>query len=418
MGTALLGAALLAAGCSSSGGSNTAKGAAQTSSTSGSQPSSGSNSGTQAPSGSPVVIADISDASGFPGDPLGQFAVAEKAAIDYVNNQLGGFAGHPVKLWTCDSKTDPAANVSCAQQGILQHPIASIGLSINWSANGLPIWSKAGIPSMNAPVGPADFTNPLSFPIVGGTYSESLAQGQWMAKDRGFTKASFVGLDAAANREQADEIEAGMKQKNPAATFSKTFFPLTAADLTPAVISSISSKPQMVANGSAGAQSVQVWKILAQNGYTPDKTIATSGSLDFQNVLEPAGSAIEGAYFSDPFISFDDTSDPQVSEYVNAMKQYAPGVNPRSGFLQWGFANIMTLDTISKKIPAGELTASSLANFLKGTTDLPVFMSNKLLASSAADPKFPAVRNPYVRIVQWRDGKLVNVTPFFNTLAP
>jgi branched-chain amino acid transport system substrate-binding protein len=368
----------------------------------------------QKPTGKPVVVADISDASGFPGSPLGEFAIGGKAAVDYINEELGGLEGRPFELWSCDSKLNPAESVACAQRGIVQDPIASVGLSINWAENGLPIWTKAGIPSMSAPVSPGDCTNPLSFPLVGGVFAESLAQGQWLGTEQHAKSVAYIGLDAPSTRDQAKLIGSALQEANSSIEYTPTYFPLTAADLTPAVQSGIGNKPEWILTGTPGAQYIQILQALGQSGYQADKTMNTSGVLDVPLALEPAGAAAEGAYFTDPFASFDDEKDPQVMTYLMAMKKYQASENARAVFTQWGFSNVMTLYMIGKEVGAEGFDASSLAEYMKGGANVPVFMSKNLLAESEADKRCPAVRNPWVRVVQWTGNELVNKTDFFN----
>jgi ABC-type branched-subunit amino acid transport system substrate-binding protein len=410
----LCGSLLLAACGGSDNSESTGSGTEPTSS--GNSSSAESVTTAQKPTGKPIVVADVSDATGFPGSPLGELAIGGKAAVDYINEELGGLEGRPFELWTCDSKLNPAESVACAQRGIDQDPIASVGLSINWAENGLPIWTKAGIPSMSAPVSPGDCTNPLSFPLVGGVFAESLAQGQWMADPNGggAESVAYLGLDSPATREQAELIGDGLKRANEAVTYTQTYFPLSAADLTPASLSAVKAEPDMVGLGGAGAQFIQLWQALAQNGYTADKTMSTSGTLDVPLVLEPAGGVSNGAYFSDPFVSFDDEKDAQVKIYLEAMKKYQPDASPRAVLTQWGFANIMTFYSIGKELGAEKLDAAALAKYMKTATDVPVFMSKTVLAASVAEKQCPSVRNPWVRIVQWNDGQLENVTPFEN----
>ena len=72
------------------------------------------------PTGKPIVLYDVTDTSGAGSISavLQQFPVAEQAAVDYINKDLGGLDGRPFKLVKCDSKADPAATSACANQAV------------------------------------------------------------------------------------------------------------------------------------------------------------------------------------------------------------------------------------------------------------------------------------------------------------
>src|SRR3954452_4396150 len=80
-----------------------------------------SRSGASKLAGSPVTLAFIIDHTGLPGNDFGELSVGGRAAANYINTKLGGVNGHPIKITDCDSRLDPAATLTCANNAISEH---------------------------------------------------------------------------------------------------------------------------------------------------------------------------------------------------------------------------------------------------------------------------------------------------------
>jgi branched-chain amino acid transport system substrate-binding protein len=117
------------AGCSSSssGGNHPA---------SSSQP--GSSSSVAAPTGNAIVFAQINDEGGQIGS-FPEMRQATLAAVDYINKELGGVDGHPLKVDTCVSDGTPEGSSTCANKLLAAHPVAFLG--------GADFGSYASLPS-------------------------------------------------------------------------------------------------------------------------------------------------------------------------------------------------------------------------------------------------------------------------------
>ncbi len=93
--------AVLATACSSSsnpGSSASAQAGSATGAAAGSAAS--------APSGTPVTVGVIYTANNQAGNAPG-IETGANAAADYINSQLSGIAGHPVKVLACNGKNAP-----------------------------------------------------------------------------------------------------------------------------------------------------------------------------------------------------------------------------------------------------------------------------------------------------------------------
>ena len=126
--------------------------------------------------GSPVLVGFINPQ----GDPNGSFPDATaggEAAVDYINNELGGIggnplkgiAGHPIKLATCFETIAPSSSTSCANQVAAQKPAIIISGYQFFGSVVDPIYKAAGIPVVNySPITPADFEGTNVYDIAAG----------------------------------------------------------------------------------------------------------------------------------------------------------------------------------------------------------------------------------------------------------
>src|SRR5438876_12298687 len=83
-------------------------------------------------------------------DLLTEFKAGADAAAKKINAK-GGFGGRKVVIDTCNSQLTPSVATACAHSTLGNHPVAMFGCELSWSAAGLAIYAKAGVPSFNCP---------------------------------------------------------------------------------------------------------------------------------------------------------------------------------------------------------------------------------------------------------------------------
>jgi branched-chain amino acid transport system substrate-binding protein len=368
------------------------------------------------PSGKPIVLYDITDTSGAGSISavLQQFPVGSQAAVDHINKDLGGIAGRPFKLVKCDSKADPAATTACANQAVQGGAVAKVGLSVLWD-NGNKVFAKAGIPSHNAPVTASDSSSPTSFPFGGGAASEWPGEVQYWATKMGAKHGVTLADDNAQGQVNVDLMKA-QAAKNPGFKLDIVRLKI-GADPTPSVARVVGLKPDVVFTAAAGSAAVAVYRAFQQQGFPASKIVNTGATVDEETFFSKVDkSAVEGSYYSYEFETYDDTSNPEVKEYRDAMKKYSD-VEGKSEFYQWGFADVMTVYNLAKKIGGAKFDAKSYLALLQNVEGEKVFMGGAL-SKKSAPPAAPQIVQPTIRIVQYKGGKVVPVSDgFFNPLA-
>jgi branched-chain amino acid transport system substrate-binding protein len=391
-------------------------GVAACGSDSGGSGSGGDKAAVKKPSGKPIVLYDITDTSGAGSISavLQQFPVGAQAAADYINTELNGVGGRPIELKKCDSKADPAATTACANQAVQDKAVAKVGLSVLWD-NGNKIFAKAGIPSHNAPVTASDSSSPTSFPFGGGAASEWPGQVQYWATKMGAKHGVTLADDNAQGQVNVDLMKA-QAAKIPGFKLDVVRLKI-GADPTPSVARVVGLKPDVVFTAAAGSAAVAVYRAFQQQGFKPDKIVNTGATVDAESFFSKVDpSAVEGSFYSYEFETYDDTSNPDVKVYRDAMKKYSD-VDGKSEFYQWGFADVMTVANLAKKIGADKFDAKTYLDFLKNVEGEKVFMGGEL-SKKSAPPAAPQIVQPTIRIVQYKGGKVVPVSDgFFNPLT-
>ena len=155
--------AALCTSCSSS--SNSSDNSSGSSSSAASGTTSHVASGTQADASKSPVLVGLQNLEGGTVFSLPNVREGFEAGIDYVNSELGGINGHPLKAVECKSAGTPDAAVACGNQFVQSKVVLAV-LGVDFAADAtLPILKSANIamlgtvaltPGVNSATGSAD----------------------------------------------------------------------------------------------------------------------------------------------------------------------------------------------------------------------------------------------------------------------
>ena len=131
-------------------------------------PGSSGSSGSSEVSGGTIKIGGFFDITGPVDSSVERDTV--RAYMQAVN-QTGGINGRQVEYVWCDSKYDASAAHSCAQYLIAQNVLAVVGLTAPLGENNeIKTITSAGIPVIGGLGTPAEYSDPLSFPVSANFY--------------------------------------------------------------------------------------------------------------------------------------------------------------------------------------------------------------------------------------------------------
>lgn len=355
----------------------------------------------QAPDGDkpPIRVALIG--AKIPGlNMLDAFEAGADVAARKLNAE-GGVGGREVIVDTCNSMLQPATAVTCARKTVADEPVAQFGCEVSWSATGLPIYAKAGIPSFNCLNTPEDFSNPMSFGLAASAFGEARGAAKYLCGQADVKKIAVVAQDLPQQRRDTPKavqpiIDGCGKQ------VEYFYLPYGSADLTPHFNKVKQAKPDFVVNQSGSLQTLQMFKAFKQLGYPADKTISADGSFGYDTVLEPSGDAVDGAMSTFQFVSWGDTGNPDVVEYLKEME--GSKIDARDALPQWGYSMVMWIAAVAEELGTDAFDGQALAEFARTKDGTPIPLSRTLENPGPKD--FPQQKQPYVQLVQWQDGKL------------
>ena len=195
---AVAASAVLAAGCGSSSSSSSSSASSgssgsSTSATSAATTSASSSSfGTpKKATGSPYVFGMINDETGavtFPEARQGAIA-----AMQYVNNYLGGINGHPIVIDNCIGDGTPAGAARCANELVAKHPLAILGAADVGAPASIPIYAHANLAYIGGiPFTPVPFVSPNSIQFWSVSVGDNAAAAVYAGKTLGVKSVALM----------------------------------------------------------------------------------------------------------------------------------------------------------------------------------------------------------------------------------
>jgi branched-chain amino acid transport system substrate-binding protein len=313
-------------------------GASKTSSNSGSTSSSSAASavlGTPTKAtGTPVTIGFISDGKSETIDLTSELQAA-KAAAQYVNDYLGGLAGHPITLKTCETKQTPAGATDCGNEMVnAKVPVVLNGAS-GQSGTMYKAIKPSGIPFVQAGSIDQDVILSKDATVFDNGLGVILAGPAGLARDAGVKKAAILVLDLPAASGPV-KAAAPLFYKNANVTPDIIPVPVGAADMTPQVQAAI-------ANGDGQ------FNVVGQPGFCTSaikaiRTLGFKGPIVViqQCVDSSSASATNGGYEGVKMLT-SLTSDPNDNDYKvysAVMDTYAKGAE-RGGVAAGGYKAVV-----------------------------------------------------------------------------
>jgi ABC-type branched-subunit amino acid transport system substrate-binding protein len=382
----------------------TSSSAATTPSSSQTTTSAGAATGTIDPSKPPVRLAFISIK--IPGVNIydGEYRGAQ-AAVKKINDG-GGFGGRKLVVQPCNSMAQPTVATVCAQKTLANNPVAEYGCEVSWAATGLKAYARKQIPSFNCVNLPEDFTNPYSYGIHPGQADRGRAR--YFCARTDIKSVSYITIDIPQQHTLLD-TQFVPTIKACGKTASVVYYPATAADLTPSIQQAISKKADFNFINTTGPQTVSVVKGYRAAGIPADKIGMGESSWDYATVVQPLGSALDGAYYFGGWVPWGQTSDPDVQEYLAAMKAngYSDAV-ARDPNAEYGYAETMFFYAAAKEIGFDQFDAASLKQFSDTNNGLHMPLARTF--TNPGPKNYPQVKQPFIEVATYQGGTMTPVT--------
>ncbi len=362
-----------------------------------------------AASGAPIKVGYITPEGG----PISIPAVREggEAAVQYLNNNAGGIAGHKIDLVVCKEHEEPASATKCANEMVEQKVDVVVSPFGSQGAVMVPIIAKAGLPYVaQAPVSQAEMATPGVFMLTGGVVAVLAGQATTAAK-AGAKKVTLLigdtGDAASSVKALGDPIF-----KRAGVELNVVTIPTSVADPTPQITAALADKPDAVSILGESGQCTSALK--AMKTVAPDVNKYLISSCIDKSVLDAIGKdSLTGAK---AFTTVNvDADDPSVELYRTVMAKYAPKADP-AGLAYLGYQVVMSVAAAGKTL-TGEVNAAAVKNAMAATKQvpLPAAPGINFTCDGTAFPPLTALCSRAILVSDvTAEGRLANTSPVNN----
>jgi branched-chain amino acid transport system substrate-binding protein len=275
-----------------------------------------------------------------------------EAGVKYVNEQLGGINGHPLKTIDCKTDGSPEASVNCANQFVEQKAVLSVqGADFGADAM-LPVLKSAQLaelgafpltPGMDAAVGSAYFMQ--------GSAEEGYAATLVQLQTLGASKVAVVMVDAPTSHDTYDKIIEPAGEQLGVET--KVFYVPAQSDWTVQAATILAWGPDAI-GAYVAADALAAVPALRSAGFSGYITAGSNTEI----IPQLDASVLDKVLFSAPYYLPEFADIPaDVQPDIDAFDQYNPEMKKDSSITQrqTGFYTAMM--------------AAELLTYVDGTTD-------------------------------------------------
>ena len=325
----------------------------------------GGTAGAADPSQTPVTIGFVNDEGGIPSFPEG--SVAADAAVAFINEQLGGVAGHPIALVKCLVAGQEEQGQGCAQQFLGDSSIKAVVEDSQVVGAGAFHKTLAGkLPTIiGSPNSIADATAGNAYAISAGVFGTDPGFTIYATQ---FLKAKTAALvfpgddptgQAAAKQIKDDMTKAGI-------TVTDAGYKSSSPDFLPTLIAAGAGKADVtVTLFPSPPTCIAGAKALKQIG--GDKPVLSLSLC----IAEPVKQAV-GDYPAWTYVAVNTNTeipgDEATDAYTAVMKAYAPADANTGGFAQHAFMGVMTAAKAIAAAGGDTATPDAIGTWLKGFT--------------------------------------------------
>jgi len=370
---------------------------------------------TAAGDGEPIRIGMINQE----GTPLGSFPdvrLGALAAVEFINNELGGIDGRPLELIPCITTFSPEKSQACAQQLVQAGVVAVVG--------GLDITSNGSIPVLEqndlayvggVPVNLEDMTSPISFQFSGGSPGAYVAFADH-ASLAGADNVVVAYGDFPPIKTAAVDYGAQVLRARGVTTVTELPFPITTTDFLPVLSKAAEGNPDAIFLAAADTACAPAMKTAHDLGI--EAQLYLVGSCASPTIATQIGAAaVEGRIFNieGPLDAPEDDIAGQL--YIAAVGTYGDPALVAAGIGTVSFRSVMNLYSVLAEIGADDVSSATVLSTLRAARDRPSFNGHAYTCDGQQVPALPALCSPQQVLVQSDGSGLVQLTDWIDVPA-
>ena len=347
------------------------------------------------PTGVPLVLGFVTQED----SPTGSFPEtrrAAEAAVAYVNEDLGGVEGRPLRLRSCRTDGSPESSQACARQLLAARPLAVVG-GVDFGAGAaLPAYEKAKVPYVSgSPQLLAELIDPNSYALTGGTAAELLGTADYLINTLHVHKVNALYVDLPGLLASATASAKTIFDKKKIAN-RLVAEKADAADFTPALTSATAGKPDAVVIVFPAASCQRILQAAAGLGTTVP--LVVPGSCAVPRVLASAGPTVPVLAASNYTLVPGGGGTPEEQAY---RQLFSPA--DQAPIAQAAFSTV--LDVRRLLLEAGTSPNSeAIRRGLAASHEHPSAMAHPYTCDRKQLPLVVAICNGFVRILSWHGG--------------
>ncbi|MFB4308300.1 ABC transporter substrate-binding protein [Actinomadura sp. GTD37] len=364
-----------------------------------------SESGAASAADSPVTIM-VSGTLSSPNLSYPQTATGALAAAQAIN-KAGGIDGHPIKVVQCNDQLNPSTALACVRKAAREKVVAMVGGIDLFTAQLWPTLKTAGIPWVGIDVISADqATNPMSYPMTGGTVTGFYQAGR-LAVQKGGKQVAIVKHENPQATFVAGLIAAGVTSAGGTVA-GQIVSKIGNSDPAPAAAQAIGKRPDAIACACNAGDGARILKAVRQAGFSKVFTAGypTLLETDIQNLGRLADNTYTPSDIADP-------GDPKAAMFFTQMRDYDPKAR-RDGISAGAWLGTYAIAQVLK----GQTPLTS-ATLIRRLNTVPAIATHGLTGGSISFakpgplPQYPRITDPYVIDYVAADGKRTPVSTSF-----
>ena len=357
--------------------------------------------------GEPIKIGMINQENEIFGD-FPELRQAALAAVEWVNNELGGVGGRPLELLPCNTNFSPEEARQCALDHVREGVVAvTAGINIQ-SADAIAVYEENGIPLLGGiPVNDIDMTSEIAHQWSGGTAGMFSAWSFFAVEELGAEKIVMAVAEFPPNIEAAERFGRTVAESLGAEVELITF-PLTETDYAPTMNKVADLDPDAVF--IAAVDTGCIASIQAANAVGLDIPRFFSGACASPDIEEQLGEDIHGAIFA--IESIIETDEPEIdrSLYFDVVNTYGEEGMELIGAGTVSVKSIMNIWDLMNELGPDDVTPETLTELVGQSQDRASFMGHPYTCDGQQLPDLPAVCSPQQVLVQNVEGDLAQVS--------